>query len=776
MEFGDKQRKRKKSLEDNLLSNKKERRLLANVPDKTKMRTNRDRRGNEIFNAESVNVNDFIKQKKMGIRYNVDYSVKIICYKKDFGRVIFCCKGVDISTTGILLKIENSKYRLVMENAKKIRIKFNIEPGTMPEGYEMKVNCIVKPARYEDSPNGSFMVGMVFKKTLSEYANRKKGRYDIIIASLFLGGITAFIILMRAESVIYFKFNKWLYLYSIITAAFLLTRYFFSLFYRAVPIDPDYTPGVSILIPCFNEEEWIQRTILSCINKDYPVDKLEVIVIDDCSNDNSVKKVREIIDTLYQEGDQFETKCRLKYIVQHKNAGKRDALVLGTEAAKHDLIVFVDSDSFLDPFAIRNLVQPFKDPKMGGCAGRTDVANTFTNNLTKMQAVRYYIAFRIMKAAEGYFDAVSCLSGPLSCYRREIIMDNKDNWLNQKFLGQKATFGDDRSMTNFILKKHRTSYQDTAICSTIVPNRHRIFLKQQMRWKRSWLRESLIAGRFMWKKEPFAAISFYMGLVVPIAAPIVVLYNLIYVPLTQRIFPTTFLVGLLMMSLMMSMAQLLLRKSSIWLYGFFFCLYYEILLLWQMPVAWVTFWKSTWGTRMTPNDIIAKQKKKKLLGSDNELIISEIKEDGDNIPQIGFTLFTAGGSYYFENDKNLTPLSGMENINSERKFIHETKEEELKCKVQNEKDELVGRVISEPKETSKFTTASGNINSLTMEMMDKQIDLNVEKIQNKVIREITEDVCNKIMPEIIQMVKREIYEQLKKEFEPHEYQNQKKGE
>ena len=81
---------------------------------------------------------------------------------------------------------------------------------------------------------------------------------------------------------------------------------------------------------------------------------------------------------------------------------------------------------------------------------------------------------------------------------------------------------------------------------TIVPNSHKMFLRQQMRWKRSWLRESIIAARYMWKKEPFMSLSFYMGLLVPIAAPIIVLYNLIYIPIMHRVFPFTFLVGMLM--------------------------------------------------------------------------------------------------------------------------------------------------------------------------------------------------------------------------------------
>lgn len=120
-----------------------------------------------------------------------------------------------------------------------------------------------------------------------------------------------------------------------------------------------------------------------------------------------------------------------------------------------------------------------------------------------------------------------------------------------------------------------------------------------------------MAGKFMWRKEPFMAVFFYIGLVVPVAAPVVVLYNLVYVPIVHRVFPTTFLVGLLLMSLIMSVVQLLLRRSKTWIYGMLFCIYYEVVLLWQMPIAWFTFWKSTWGTRLTPEDIKAQERKEK---------------------------------------------------------------------------------------------------------------------------------------------------------------------
>ncbi len=593
-----------------LLEQREDRRLLSNVADLQGKRTNPDRRGKKGLEDFTGRVDEFIKSKKAGIRYKASYDVKVTCFLEN-GVKIFTCRGIDISTTGMLLNIGNKEQFTYISSASRVVLKFKIMPGTMPEGYEMKVKIEARMVRFQKKSENEILCGFEFTETLTQYVKRKKDKYVLVISSTLLFLVTGFILLMRTESVVYFKFNKYLYLYSIIAASFLLSRYLFGAMYKAVPIDMKYTPGVSIIIPCFNEEQWIQRTILSCINQDYPLNKLEVIVIDDCSNDRSVEKIKEIVEKLHKEDKYFDTRNRLRYFVQQNNKGKRHALARGAMLAKHNLVAFVDSDSFLDPFAVRNLVQPFKDPKMGGVSGRTDVANTFTNVLTKMQSVRYYIAFRIMKAAEAYFDAVTCLSGPLSCYRKEIVLENLDTWLNQKFLGYNATFGDDRSMTNFVLKNHRTSYQDTAICSTMVPKEYSVFLKQQMRWKRSWLRESIIAAKYMWKKEPFMAVFFYMGLVVPIAAPIVVVYNLIYVPLAYNLFPTTFLVGILMMSLLMSVAQMFLRKSSTWAFGMLFCFFYEAVLLWQMPIAWFTFWKSTWGTRMTPQDIKEKQMKDK---------------------------------------------------------------------------------------------------------------------------------------------------------------------
>ena len=578
--------RRKKIIQDVMLEPKLDRRLLAHVPDPTRMRSGVDRRDHMQSDRSRPQY-----ARYAGQRYNVSLKVKVSAE----GTAPFFAQCVDLSQTGMLLELpkrEDRRERIAKDE--KIRLDFRLPEGTLQEGTEGHYRIKAQIARVMDDGRH---FAVQFDRAL--YKTRKRGVDTLLFstAAFFLFFVTLIILLMRTESVMYFSQRALLYGYSILTAAFLLSRYFFGMLYRPVPVDPDYTPSVTIVIPCFNEETWISRTILSCVDQDYPPDKLDIIIVDDGSTDRSVEVIKKTVNELCREGKRFNLQNRIRVFLQKYNQGKREGMALGIRNARTELIAFVDSDSFLEPDAIRNLVQPMKDPRMGGVSGRTDVANTYTNHLTKMQAVRYYISFRMMKAAEAYFDCVMCLSGQLSCYRLDMVREVYEKWLHQTFLGQKATFGDDRSLTNFIVEHHRTTYQDTAICSTIVPNRHKVFLRQQMRWKRSWLRESLKAGKFIWKKEPLMSTFFYLGLLIPLIAPLIVIYNLVVVPLTMHIFPTTFLLGLLMMALMMSFAQLILKKSTLWAHGLLFCLYYELILLWQMPWAWLTFWVSNWGTR-----------------------------------------------------------------------------------------------------------------------------------------------------------------------------------
>lgn len=570
---------------------KPDQRILTHVPDPTFKRKMIDRRGKKGDSKPSY---------LAGERYVIECPVEMKNQRKQ--KLIGCSR--DISDSGMLVYVKEEEQSW-FQVGDQVQLVFKIPSGLMKEGYDHQIKIKASMVRFHTDHQLAFC----FDQPLNEYFSKRHWKLDSTIACFAILSIITIISLMRLELMPYVIFEPLIYGYSIMTAIYLMTRYVFGVCYKSVPINPQYNPGVSIIIPCFNEEQWIRRTLLSCLNQCYPIEKLEVILVDDCSRDHSLKKVNELIDELYQQYDIYDIKNRVQIVKLEQNSGKRWALVKGVELAKHELVTFVDSDSFLDPYAIINLVQPFQDSKVGGVTGRTDVENSYTNYITKMQSVRYYIAFRILKAAESIFDAVSCLSGPISCYRRALVEQHQEAWLNQTFLGYQATFGDDRSMTNFILKNHRTVYQDSAFCKTIVPSQFKVFVKQQMRWKRSWLRESLRAGSYMWRKEPFQAISFYMGFIVPMLAPIVFLYNLIYIPMRYHVFPTVFVMGLLLMSFLMSFAYLFFRKSGLWIYGLWFCLFYECILLWQMPIACLTFWKSTWGTRETKEDMAKLQRK-----------------------------------------------------------------------------------------------------------------------------------------------------------------------
>ncbi len=526
-------------------------------------------------------------RREFGARYFAEANVDV--YSKD-GKYRYCSgKVVDLGEGGMLLASSRT-----LNVGDKVVLRFFLSEGTMPEGYESFIKLPATVVRV-DRTTGN--VGFKFEKSITEYLKRKRWRNfeATALLGIFLSLIGVWYI--KRESLFYFWFDVPVFLYGLCAVFYLLTRFLFAALYRSYPVDPNYTPSVSIIVPCFNEEEWIEKTIRGCLNQRYPEDKLEVIVVDDGSTDNSVAVLRAVKEKVADEvGD------RLVLHVFDHNQGKRHALAAGSRMAHGEVVVFVDSDSFLEPDAVLKIVQPLKNSRIGAVTGRCEVENKWTNFLTKMQAVRYFIGFRIFKAAESIFDVVTCLSGPLAAYRKDVLMRYLDEWVDQKFLGQPATFGDDRSLTNFVLHSHYAVYQHTAVTHTIVPSTYWKFYKQQMRWKRSWLRESLRACKFMWYKEPFMAISFYLGMLLPILAPVVVLRAFVFMPVAYGIYPIMYLAGVFLMSMMMCTSYLLIKRSNLWIYGIPFCFFYLFVLLWQIVWALLTFWYSGWGTRQSKHD------------------------------------------------------------------------------------------------------------------------------------------------------------------------------
>jgi hyaluronan synthase len=396
------------------------------------------------------------------------------------------------------------------------------------------------------------------------------------------------VLLIKYENFYFFWFDVPVFLYSLLVGFYLISRFIFAGLYRPPkPISPDVLPKVTIVVPVFNEEQDIERTLVHAMEVAYPADKLQVIAVDDGSTDGTVAAMRQV-QARYPE---------LIVVEFGENQGKRLALAAGVNLATGDIIVFTDSDSFLHPQAIRYLVEGFADPEVAAVCGTCEVENKWSNLLCKMQAVRYFLSFRLMKAAESLFHSVTCLSGPLSAYRHEVLMQHLHDWINQSYWGIPATFGDDRSLTTTLLRHHKIIYDTRAVTSTVVPEHYRQFMRQQMRWKRSWIRESLRASGFMWRKPPFMALSFYLGLILPILGPAIVFRAMIYVPLFHLGSPLMYLFGILLMSMMMSLTYLYIKRSNLWIYGIPFCFLYMFVVIWQLPWAMATYMVSSWSTR-----------------------------------------------------------------------------------------------------------------------------------------------------------------------------------
>ena len=379
-----------------------------------------------------------------------------------------------------------------------------------------------------------------------------------------------------------------------VVCVFILSRFAFSLFYHPAP-DPSVPlePTIAIVMPAFNEEDAVGASIRSLLAVDYPAQKLEIVVVNDGSTDNTGAEIQAVA----------ADSPMVRVIDFPENRGKRAAMAAGIRATRAAVIAFVDSDSSLEPDALRRIVRGFADPRVGAIAGHADVHNSRETWITRMQAVRYFVAFRVCKAAESIFGAVTCCSGCFSAYRREAIGPVLERWEGQRFLGRPATYGDDRSLTNYVLRNWKVNYDETARSVTIVPAHFRLFLRQQLRWKRSWTRESLIVGRFIWRKAPLASLWAYLGIVLPLLAPIVAVRAILWLPLMGGSgAPFIYLIGIYAMALVYGLYYGLKhgRYDTLWVFGVMFVFFYLAFLLWQTYYAILTSRNSSWGTRGVP--------------------------------------------------------------------------------------------------------------------------------------------------------------------------------
>ena len=383
--------------------------------------------------------------------------------------------------------------------------------------------------------------------------------------------------------------------YSLAVSLYIISRFLLAHFYEPheAAFDPDYAPTVTFAVPAKNEGQNIRETIMRIARSEYPKDRFDVIAINDGSTDQTL---REML-AAKREAEQ-DYGVHVEVVDWKVNRGKREGMAECVRLAKNEIVVFIDSDSFVRPDTLGELTKYFVNPKVAAVAGHAYVANADENLITKMQSARYFVAFKAYKAAESLFGSVTCCSGCCSAYRRSDVMEVLDTWLNQSFLGVKCTYGDDRSLTNYLLNRGKIAlFSPTAISYTFVPATFRQFMKQQLRWKKSWVRESVKAGTFIWKRHPVMSFSFYLGIILPLLAPVIVFRALIWFPIATGVFPLYYLFGLVLMAMIYGLYYYIYTKDRNWIFGSLFAVFYTLVLIWQLPWAILNLRDSSWGTR-----------------------------------------------------------------------------------------------------------------------------------------------------------------------------------
>ncbi len=285
--------------------------------------------------------------------------------------------------------------------------------------------------------------------------------------------------------------SSFIFLGSLVFRTFLWFRY---REYDKTLVAEHEWPDTVVIVPAYNEGEMVYRTLCSIAESDYPAGRLRIISVDDGSADDTYthmcraqKKYPELVEVI-----QFP-----------KNRGKREGIQEALKRGKSTFFITVDSDTVLEPGAIKSLLTPLiKNPRVGAVTGRIRIWNQNANLLTKMLQTNFAMAFDFTRAIQSTFSTVFCTSGAFSAYRSALLPQFLDKWLNQSFLNSRCTYGEDRSLANFILRTgHGIVFQRTAVAYTIVPENFIKILKMLTRWARSNIRETIVFSAIVFNSK-----------------------------------------------------------------------------------------------------------------------------------------------------------------------------------------------------------------------------------------------------------------------------------
>jgi cellulose synthase/poly-beta-1,6-N-acetylglucosamine synthase-like glycosyltransferase/peptidoglycan/xylan/chitin deacetylase (PgdA/CDA1 family)/spore germination protein YaaH len=227
---------------------------------------------------------------------------------------------------------------------------------------------------------------------------------------------------------------------------------------------PGFNPRVAVLIPAYNEEKVIVRTIRSVLNSDYA--NLRVIVIDDGSSDRTVEVARKAY------ADQIATGH--VQVFTKPNGGKAAALNFALDRLTEEFYVGIDADTVIAADAISKLIPHFEDPLVGAVAGNAKVGNR-VNLWTRWQALEYITSQNFERRALDLFNVVTVVPGAIGAWRSGPVKTAGGYPVN--------TVAEDADLTMALLELGlKVVYEDRALAFTEAPIDAKGLMRQRFRW------------------------------------------------------------------------------------------------------------------------------------------------------------------------------------------------------------------------------------------------------------------------------------------------------
>jgi hyaluronan synthase len=256
--------------------------------------------------------------------------------------------------------------------------------------------------------------------------------------------------------------------------------------------------STSVVIPVVDEPLDLFRDVLDRIVRQRPEEI--IVVINGPRNEPMEKLCAEVgVDWCWTEVP-----------------GKRNAVRIGVEQARGEIVVLVDSDTLWTEDTLPELVKPFRDPRIGGVTTRQRILEPTRHLLTRWADWLESVRCEYSMPAMSVLGTVGCLPGRTIAFRRSILVNCMDRFLSEKFLGVYIEVSDDRTLTNYTLMAgYQTVYQSTSLVYTDAPLKLKKLIKQQYRWARGSQYNSLRMMGWMVREARFLAVFYCIDILVP---------------------------------------------------------------------------------------------------------------------------------------------------------------------------------------------------------------------------------------------------------------------